>query len=56
MNDDELLRLLARFQAEGVQYLLVGGHAVRPNGASTRDKDCIDREALSRLARRLRDA
>ena len=32
MEQADLLRLLARFQAEGVQYVLVGGHAVRLNG------------------------
>ena len=29
---DPLLNLLQRFQHEGVQYILVGGHAVRLNG------------------------
>ena len=32
MDQDALLQLLARFQSEGVQYILVGGHAVRLNG------------------------
>ena len=32
MGADPLLDLLARFQAEGVQYILVGGQAVRLNG------------------------
>ena len=32
MNPDALLDLLRRFQAEGVEYVLVGGHAVRLNG------------------------
>lgn len=32
MEDADLLKLLARFQEEGVQYILVGGHAVRLNG------------------------
>jgi len=29
---DPLLKLLERFQREGVKYILVGGHAVRLNG------------------------
>lgn len=32
MEQADLLKLLERFQAEGVQYVLVGGHAVRLNG------------------------
>jgi hypothetical protein len=32
VDDDALLGLLRRFQAEGVRYILVGGHAVRLNG------------------------
>ena len=33
MNEgDPLLRLLARFREEGVEYVLVGGQAVRLNG------------------------
>jgi len=40
---DPLLRLLERFQLEGVQYILVGGHAVRLNGflRSTEDIDIL---------------
>ena len=68
MEQDELLRLLERFQEEGVQYILVGGHAVRLNGfvratedidvllPSSREnalKDRIDREALERIRRDL---
>ena len=43
MDQDALLKLLARFQAEGVQYLLVGGHAVRLNGfvRATEDIDIL---------------
>lgn len=43
MDQDALLRLLARFQAEGVQYVLVGGHAVRLNGfvRATEDIDIL---------------
>ena len=43
MNQDVLLKLLARFQAEGVQYVLVGGHAVRLNGfvRATEDIDIL---------------
>ena len=43
MEEDDLLRLLARFQAEGVQYILVGGHAVRLNGfvRATEDIDIL---------------
>ena len=45
---DELLKLLQRFQEEGVKYILVGGHAVRPNGflRSTEDIDTLDIEGL----------
>ena len=32
MNDSDVRRLLQRFQEEGVQYVLVGGFAVRMNG------------------------
>jgi hypothetical protein len=40
---DPLLRLLRRFADEGVQYVLVGGHAVRLNGfvRSTEDIDIL---------------
>lgn len=40
---DPLLQLLRRFQEEGVQYILVGGHAVRLNGflRSTEDIDIL---------------
>lgn len=40
---DPLLHLLRRFAEEGVQYLLVGGHAVRLNGfvRSTEDIDIL---------------
>lgn len=43
MQADALLELLRRFQAEGVQYVLVGGHAVRLNGfvRSTEDIDIL---------------
>ncbi len=41
MNPDALLDLLRRFQAEGVDYVLVGGHAVRLNGF-TRNTEDID--------------
>ncbi len=41
MNLDALLDLLRRFQAEAVQYVLVGGHAVRLNGF-TRNTENID--------------
>lgn len=39
MNDDVLLDLLRRFQQENVQYVLVGGHAVRLNGFSRTTED-----------------
>ncbi|MEO8024559.1 hypothetical protein [Polaromonas sp.] len=39
MNPDALLGLLRRFQAEGVNYLLVGGHAVRLNGFNRNTED-----------------
>jgi len=40
---DPLLKLLERFQREGVKYILVGGHAVRLNGflRSTEDIDIL---------------
>jgi len=40
---DQLLDLLRRFADEGVEYLLVGGHAVRLNGfvRSTQDIDIL---------------
>lgn len=43
MSADPLLRLLARFQAESVQYILVGGQAVRLNGfvRATEDIDIL---------------
>jgi hypothetical protein len=41
MSPDALLDLLRRFQAEGVAYVLVGGHAVRLNGF-TRTTEDID--------------
>lgn len=43
MDQDGLLKLLARFQAEGVQYVLVGGQAVRLNGfvRATEDIDIL---------------
>ena len=39
MNPDALLGLLQRFQAEGVAYVLVGGHAVRLNGFNHNTED-----------------
>lgn len=39
MNPDALLDLLRRFQAEGVAYVLVGGHAVRLNGFNRNTED-----------------
>ena len=39
MNPDALLDLLRRFQAEGVDYVLVGGHAVRLNGFNRNTED-----------------
>lgn len=43
MGPDPLLKLLERFQAEGVQYILVGGQAVRLNGfvRATEDIDIL---------------
>jgi hypothetical protein len=43
VDDDALLGLLRRFQAEGVRYILVGGHAVRLNGfvRATEDIDIL---------------
>jgi hypothetical protein len=43
VESDGLLKLLARFQAEGVRYILVGGQAVRLNGfvRATEDIDIL---------------
>lgn len=43
MGPDPLLKLLARFQVEGVKYILVGGQAVRLNGfvRATEDIDIL---------------
>ncbi len=43
MEQDALLKLLSRFQAEGVRYILVGGQAVRLNGflRATEDIDIL---------------
>ena len=43
MEADPLLDLLARFQAEGVQYILIGGQAARLNGfvRATEDIDIL---------------
>ncbi len=55
---DPLLRLLARFGEEGVEYVLVGGQAVRLNGflRSTEDIDILlrpSRENGERVIRAL---
>ena len=39
MSPNALLDLLRRFQAEGVDYVLVGGHAVRLNGFARNTED-----------------
>ena len=46
--DDPLLRLLSRFRDEGVEYVLVGGQAVRLNGflRATEDIDVLLRPTL----------
>lgn len=43
MEQDALLGLLARFEAEGVRYVLIGGQAVRLNGflRATEDIDIL---------------
>ena len=43
MDEDLLLKLLTRFQDEGVEYVLVGGQAVRLNGflRATEDVDVL---------------
>ena len=49
MNEvDPLLRLLARFREEGVEYVLVGGQAVRLNGflQATEDVDVLVRPSI----------
>ena len=42
-TDDALLKLLARFRDEGVEYVLIGGQAVRLNGylRATEDVDVL---------------
>lgn len=42
-TDDQLLRLFGRFREEGVEYVLVGGQAVRLNGylRATEDVDVL---------------
>lgn len=42
-SDDALLKLLARFRDEGVDYVLIGGQAVRLNGylRATEDVDVL---------------
>ena len=42
-NPDPVLGLLQRFQQEGVEYVLVGGQAVRLNGflRATEDVDVL---------------
>ena len=44
-QEDPLLRLLARFRDEGVDYVLIGGQAVRLNGylRATEDVDVLVR-------------
>lgn len=60
MSDrDPLLELLSRFAGEGVEYVLVGGHAVRLNGylRATEDVDVLvraSRENGERIIRALR--
>ncbi len=39
MSPDALLDLLGRLESEGVEYVLVGGHAVRLNGFSRATED-----------------
>jgi hypothetical protein len=43
MSEDLLLRLLSRFREEGVEYVLIGGQAVRLNGflRATEDVDVL---------------
>ncbi len=61
---DPLLKLLARFRDEGVEYVLAGGQAVRLNGylratedidglirtkTDYREKDLLDKQVLLRI-------
>ena len=48
-TEDPLLKLLARFSNEGVEYVLVGGQAVRLNGylRATEDIDLLVRATRS---------
>ena len=50
MEPASLLGLLASFRAEGVEYVLVGGQAVRLNGyvRATEGIDVLDIEGLLR--------
>ena len=53
---DPLLKLFERFQDEGVEYILVGGHAVRLNGflRSTEDIDILLPASISNGERVIR--
>jgi hypothetical protein len=52
-GEDLLLKLLARFKEEGVEYVLVGGQAVRLNGflRATEDVDLLLRATRANGAR-----
>lgn len=56
MSPDALLDLLARLESEGVEYVLVGGHAVRLNGFSraTEDIDILLPSSLENGRRMIR--
>lgn len=55
-TDDPLLRLLGRFRDEGVEYVLVGGQAVRLNGylRATEDVDVLVKPTRSNGERVIR--
>lgn len=53
MDQDALLQLLARFQSEGVTVSTLDIEGLLKTKTDYRDKDRIDREALSRLRSRL---
>ena len=56
MSPDALLDLLGRLESEGVEYVLVGGHAVRLNGFSraTEDIDILLPSSLENGRRMIR--
>ena len=48
-SKDPLLNLLARFHDEEVEYVLVGGQAVRLTKTDYREKDLLDKMMLLKI-------